>query len=96
MSNEDGKIYVGDVGTEIIIDMGSDISDATITTLKVKKSDKETTWAATIHDTNFLKYAIVADDLDVSGKYFIQPYLETPSWQGHGETVSFEVYELWR
>lgn len=90
------KSFVGDIGTEILIDMGADISDATTTNLYVKKPGVSSlvTWEATIEGTNYLKYTIEDGDLSVAGRYYIQPYLELTSWEGYGEIVSFDVHNI--
>ena len=87
------KIYVGDEGTVVLIDMGEDISAATVTNIYVRKSTGDVTWAATIYDSNYLRYVIQTGDLDVAGTYYLQPYLEFTDWKGRGKTVNFEVYE---
>lgn len=92
-----GKVYVDDEGTVILIDMQEDISDATTTEINMRNSGGDTTWTATIYNSNFLQYTIQTDDLDVAGTYLLQPYLEFPTgWKGKGETVSFEVYEAFK
>ena len=92
-----GKVYVGDEGTVILIDMQEDISTATTTEINVRNSGGDNTWTATIYDSNYLKYTTITDDLDVDGTYLLQPYLEFPTgWKGKGETVSFEVYEAFK
>lgn len=94
----DGKIYVGDEGTVIEVDMGEDISTATVTKFYVYKPGGTTaTWTATIYNSNYLRYTIVTDDLDEAGTYYVQPYLEFPSgWKGKGETVNFKVYDSFK
>lgn len=88
------KYYVGDVGTDVIVDCGCNIIGATTTELLVKKPDNtEVVWVASISGTDFLKYTIVVDDFSLSGKYLLQASLILPGWSGRGETVSFNVYD---
>lgn len=91
-----GRIYVGDIGTVILIDMGTDISDATTTNINVRKKGGDVVWSASISGTNYLTYTIEEDDLDVAGTYYLQPYIVTPSWTGRGETVTMEVFEVFK
>lgn len=92
-----GKIYKGDIGTQIIIDMGTNIAAATTNNILVTKGDGSTaTWDAEIYNDNYLRYTIVSDDLDVSGIYYLQPNFVFATWSGKGETVSFEVYESFK
>jgi hypothetical protein len=87
------KVYVGDVGTEIIVDCGQAITGATGTTLEVEKPDgTEKSWTATIYGTNYLKYTIQTDDLDIAGVYKVQSKLTLGGWTGKGETDKFRVY----
>ena len=58
------KIYVGDVGLEIIIDMQEDISAATTYEMLVLKNGTEVIWDASIYNDRYLKYVTEADDLD--------------------------------
>ena len=89
MSN---KIYVGDVGTTILVDMGEDISSATNLALEVKKPDGSIVeWVPTVSDKNFLKYIIKAGDLTLEGTYTINPKLTLGDWSGRGDTTLFVV-----
>jgi len=90
------KTYVDNIGTVIDIDMGQDISGASTTDLYVKKPDgTEDIWTGIIYESNYIRYVIVADDLNEAGTYYIQPYLVMSGWSGYGKTVSFKVYNLW-
>jgi hypothetical protein len=43
-----------------------------------------------------LKYVIQPGEFDQAGVYKMQAYVETPSWKGRGETVSFEVFDIFQ
>jgi len=91
------KIYVGDIGLEIIIDMQTDISDATTYDMLVYKDGVEVTWVAAIYETNYLRYVTEADDLDIVGVYRIQGSLAfEDGWSGRSETVTFRVLPKWK
>lgn len=92
------KIYVGDVGTVIKIDMQTDVSAATTTNFLVRNKGGDATWTATVdsNNDNVLEYTTVTDDFDVAGTYFIQPYIVTTSWSGRGRTATLEVYEVFK
>ena len=86
--------YVGEIGTEIIVDCGSVITGATETSLKVKKPDGTTaSWAASIDGTNHLTYTIEAGDFDQVGTYYIQASLTLSGWTGFGEIDKFTIEE---
>jgi len=90
-----GKTYVGDIGTEINIDLCEDISAATDYKFDVIKPDGTTVeWAAEIDGTTKLRYLTEDGDLDIKGVYKIYPYVVLANWSGHGEPVTLPVYSL--
>lgn len=90
MSN---KSYIGDIGTEIIVDCGSVITGATNLKLEIRKPDGTLVeWIPTIHLTNYLKYTVVTGDFDQAGTYLLQSSLSINGWSGLGETALFVVY----
>ena len=85
--------YTDEIGTEIIVDCGVDISGATPTTLKVKKPDgTEVEWTATIYNSNYLKYTTILGDFNQSGTYVLQTSLTLTGWTGLGDVATFEIY----
>ena len=89
-----GKHYVGEIGTDIIVDCGAVITGATETKIKVRKPDEtEIEWTANIDGTNFLKYTTKADDFDLAGTYYLQASLTLSGWTGLGETALFVIDE---
>lgn len=91
------KIYVGDVGTEIILDCGVDISTATVRKIKVRKPDgTNAEWAAVSEGTKAIKYVVQAGDIAKAGVWRLQAYIEMPGWLGSGQTVDVRVYDLFR
>lgn len=90
-----GKYYVGDVGTQILVDTCSDITTATLVRLDVTKPDgTEVQWVGSVSDTTKILYIVSAGDFDQAGEYRLQSYVEIPGWQGHGDTITFRVAEL--
>jgi hypothetical protein len=86
------KVYVGDIGTEIILDCGSDISAATVRKIKAKKPNGSTVeWTASASGTNGIKYATLTGDLSMAGVWYLQAYVETAAWKGLGETFELVV-----
>ena len=92
------KVYVGDVGTDVIVDCGEDITGATGLSLKVKKPDgTASSWTGDIavYNSNYLKYTIQSSDLSVDGRYKVQASLTLGTWTGLGETDTFTVSPLY-
>jgi len=99
----DNKVHVLDIGTIVEIDMDEDLSTVTDQEFHVQKPDgTEVVWPATIEPESvapyalqLLTYEIQSGDLDMPGRWIVQPYLQfigSLVWQGHGDSVSFEVY----
>lgn len=85
-------VFVGDVGTEILLDTGVDISAATVAKIKVKKpTGAALDWTATISGTRSVRYVIQTGDLDVAGRWKLQAYVEMPGWKGRGDWVCLQV-----
>ena len=85
-------VFVGDIGTEIALDCGVNISTATVRNIIVRKSNRvKVTWAATADGTNGIKYATLLNDLDVAGEWSIQAYIEMPGWKGYGAIAKLNV-----
>ncbi len=88
------KIYKGDVGQKIILDTDQDISEATLLQIKYKKPDATTgTWTATLTGIDSAYYTTVENDLDQTGNWEIQLYVELGGAKIHGTIVSFHVYK---
>jgi len=87
------KYYVGDVGTEVIVDTLSDLSTATVHNLAILKpgATSETVWPGVVVDTTKIKYIIQAGDWNIAGIYKLQSVVELPLWQGRGNTITFVV-----
>lgn len=90
------KYYVGDIGTEIILDCGMDLTGATGVVIHVRKPDGTVeSWSAALYtidgDQNYIKYTVVEGDLDQAGSYRVQAGLTLSGWTGRGETATFEV-----
>jgi len=93
----DEKVYVGDVGTAIDIDVQEDISSATNLKFNVKKGDGTIVqWTPTLlGDNRTLRYFTLAGDINVPWIYKIQVGLTIGSWSGKCDTVEFQVYSLY-
>ena len=87
-----GKHYVGEVGTVIRLDCGSDVSAATSKYIYCDKPDgTRVTWTAELDGTNYIQYTVTVGDLGDPGTYRVQAGISQGSWTGRGETATFEI-----
>lgn len=85
-------IYKGDTGTVIQLDTQSDISSATLVKIKVRKpSGVILDWIGALQGTTAIRYVTQANDLDESGVYKLQGYVESPAWCGSSDITSMQV-----
>lgn len=85
-------VFVGDVGTQIVLDCGVDISTSTVRKIEAKKpSGVKVLWTATLDGTQRISYTLQAGDLDAAGGWVLQAYIEMPGWSGRGEMARLDV-----
>jgi hypothetical protein len=93
------KHYVGEIGCEIIIDTGMDLSNALALQLNVKKPDGTlATWLASAYAFSSMQntgiiYTTVDGDFDQAGTYEIQPSITLSDWQGLAQTAKIVIYD---
>ena len=87
------KVYVGDVGTQIILDCVQDITEGTELAIRVRRPDgTTTTWSAVSAGPTKLKYTTVANDLSMPGVWVLQADVTTVAGRWLGETAQLRVY----
>ena len=87
------KTYVGDIGTVITLDCGTDISTATARSIEVRKPNGESvTWPASASGTTAITYTILDGDLDVAGSWTLQAHVTLSTGEWLGESVRRVVY----
>lgn len=97
-----GKLYVGDIGTEIILDVGEEIPGASVLIYVMKPNGFTSIWSSSVYaidgSSRYVRHTIVADDFDVSGVYLLQPFISIVdgTWSGRGETVKLNVYDHYK
>ena len=89
------KHYVGEYGSEIILDTGEDLSGATVYIVGKKVYNNESIeWGATVYDTTKVKYTTQSGDFDKADIYRIQAKVVAANGTWYGETVDLLVYAL--
>ena len=85
-------ILVNDVGTEIIVDCGVNVSTATVRKIYVRSpTGAKKNWNASAEGTTAIKYALIEGDIDISGEWELQSYIEMPGWKGRGTWAILNV-----
>ena len=87
------SMFVGDIGTELLINLQRDITTATNYSLSVRKPDGTTvTWTPSIYNVKYLRYITINGDFNQDGIYQIQPQLTIGTWTGSGAICKIEVF----
>lgn len=87
------KVYVGDIGTDIILDTGHALAGATSVSIEVLKPDSTVaSWTGAITATTKVHFISIAGTFNVAGEYRLQAKAVMPSGTWLGETVSLTVY----
>lgn len=85
-------IFLGDYGTEIVLDTKQDLTSATSVKIRYKKpSGNVGEWTATVTDTTKVKYTTASGDIDEAGTWEIQVVVEFPGAKFYGTIVRFQV-----
>jgi len=92
------KIYAGDDGTRVILNMGADMSLASAITIQVKNPlGVISSWPAVVGaDKNTIEHITSSADIPLAGKYKLQAHLTLPGWTGMGDVTTLKVYAAWR
>jgi len=84
-------VFLNDIGTLIRVDVGSDVTGATIKQIKYIKPDGDSgNWDATVNG-QYLEYTTVDGDLDQEGEWIVQAKVAVTGGTWHGEITRFEV-----
>jgi hypothetical protein len=88
------KVYVDAIGVEILVDCKRDLTGGLNAKLLIKKPNgSEVEWlGASVYQSEYIRYETVAGDLNVSGGYEGQPYIELGVFAGRGKTFHFHVH----
>lgn len=87
------SVHVGDIGSKIQYEGDIDISAASVLVLKyIKPNGDRGQWVATAADDYTLEFeTTVITDLDQSGIWKLQAYVEILGWKGHSDIREFPV-----
>lgn len=98
------KHYVGETGTDLLLDTGILIGSASAQYIKTySPAGVEGTFTASLYDsysslavatgTYFLKHTLATADFSVPGEWRFQAFIGTASGTWYGETVKLKIYD---
>lgn len=98
-----GKHYINEVGTQILLDCGIDISDSALTRILYKKPDGVVgTWPGSLYSsysqealaigTYFVSYTLAGTDANVAGEWEFQALVANTAGTWFGENVKMTLY----
>jgi len=86
------RVFVNDVGTDIVLDCGVDIGAALVTTIRARNpAGRVVEWPATPVGSRRISYSLKEGDINMTGKWRLQAYVEMPNWRGRGAWVELEA-----
>lgn len=92
-----GKHYINEIGTQILVNVTSDISTATTALLQIKKpSGTIVNWTGTVYSKTYISYIVKKGDFNEAGDYLLQSYVEMPGYSGRGDVISFKIYNVFK
>jgi hypothetical protein len=89
------KIYKGDIGRKFTLDAEEDISAASVLRIEYIKPDGVTGyWDGSVEDLQYAFYITQsAGDLDQTGTWKLQLYIEINGAVLHGDIEDFHIYK---
>lgn len=91
-----GKVFTADVGTKIILDTGTNLSEATAQSIRAKQptGGVVVTLEATVVETTKVQHVKTATTLNAAGDWELQAYVEFTADKYYGEVVTLPVYAV--
>ncbi len=87
------KIYVGDFGTEFLLDTGVDITSATTVEIHFEKPNETIgKWVGVVKNKTKIQYITKQGDLNQEGQWKLQAYVVFSSGTWRGEVATFKIY----
>lgn len=86
--------HVGDIGTEIKIELFEDLSEATILRIVIRRptdTDRFLVKTPTSVGATHVVYTTEDGDLSIEGTYDVQVYYADTAWQGYSTIPQFTV-----
>ncbi len=90
-------IYKNDTNTVLQFDIGIDSSNVTVAKIYYQKPSGDCGYwnATTVEGTNKIEYVTQDGDINESGNWYLQPYIELASgWKGRGDIIKMKVSKI--
>ena len=86
-------IYVGDIGVKLILNVTATISSSSVRKIYYKKPVSGDTgyWSATEESSTSISYTTGSGDIDESGTWKLQAYVEKGTWKLYGTEADLTV-----
>lgn len=86
------KVYFGDIGTAVVLDVGQDITAATAQSIEVRKPDSSTvSWPASVFENSKLRFVSLVGTFDAAGEWRLQAKVTLPTGTWRGDAVALKV-----
>jgi len=95
-TSSSARHYVNEIGTELIVECGKNLSNAAFLKLSVKRPDGsvvEWTGEQAFQRRTAIRYVTKEGDFNVSGEYQLQSKVSLNGWVGKGRTSKFLIYD---
>ena len=98
MRVEDSSLYLGDIGTAIIVEFPVDISSATGLSFVIESPRKvRSSLSAAVHSINgearYIRAVLVGTEFNIPGLWTVWPKMTVGSWTGRCKPVFIQVGE---
>jgi hypothetical protein len=88
------KVYVGDIGTALVLDTGQSLAGASSVSIEARKPNgsTEVSWTAAVVETTKVQHISLVGTFDMPGEWKLQARVVLASGTWLGETVGLTVY----
>lgn len=88
------KVYVGDTGTAIVLDVGQSLAGALAVSVEAQKPNGEAvSWTGAVFESTKVRFVTQAGSLDAPGVWRLQARVVLPSGTWLGEMAKLTVYK---
>lgn len=87
------KVYVGDTGTAIVLDVGVSLAGATAQSIEARRPDgTSVSWAGTVFESTKVRFISLVGTFSQPGDWKLQARVTLPTGTWTGEVAKLTVY----